>query len=341
MIKREELWTKNKVARETEIVYDLQIKKRKEKNMLENFIIIGKQILIVFLLMMIGYVGGKKKKISDVLADGLAGIAMNLSIPASILLAFQREFETRLVRELLLSALLAAVGYVIFIFIAWITIRDEDRKRQNTLRFTAVFANCAMVALPLQSAMFGTDGVFCGAVAIGMFDLLFWPLGALSFAEGEKRNVIRKSFMHPCVIANVIALILFFGRITIPEVPKQAMSALAGMNLPLCMIVLGQKLTRKPLQQLFTEKGSLLASAEKLILFPMLMIFVMWFFHVRGVVAVSALIAMAAPSAASVVMLAVTYRQDAELASRSVAVSTMLSLLTMPPILVLGCALLL
>ena len=309
--------------------------------MFENFLIIGKQILIVFLLMAIGFAGGKKKMISDSLADGLAGIAMNICIPASILLAFQREFESKLVREFLLSIVLAAVGYVLFITIAWLTIRDEDSRRQNTLRFTAIFANCAMVALPLQSAMFGADGVFCGAVAIGMFDLFFWPLGALAFADGEKKNVIRKSLLHPCVIANATALILFFGRIRIPEIPREALSDLAGMNLPLCMIVLGQKLTRKPLQQLFTDRGALIASAEKLVLFPVLMMLVMWVFHIRGIAAVSALIAMAAPAGASVVMLAVTYRQDAELASRSVALSTMLSLFTMPPILVLGSALLL
>ena len=153
--------------------------------------------------------------------------------------------------------------------------------------------------------------------------------------------MIRRSFLNPCVIANVTALILFFGRITIPEVPKEALSNLAGMNLPLCMIVLGQKLTRKPLKQLFTDRGSLLATAEKLVFFPVLMIILMWVFHIRGVAAVSALIAMAAPSGASVVMLAVTYRQDSELASRSVALSTMLSILTMPPIIVLGCILLL
>ncbi|MBO7422846.1 MAG: AEC family transporter, partial [Oscillospiraceae bacterium] len=121
--------------------------------MVESFLTIVRQVVVVFLLMAVGFAGGKKKLISDTLADGLAGIALNISIPASILLAFQREFETRLLRDFLLSVVLAAAGYVLFITIAWLTIRDEDSRRKNTLRFTAVFANCAMVALPLQSAM--------------------------------------------------------------------------------------------------------------------------------------------------------------------------------------------
>ena len=310
--------------------------------MAENFfIIIGKQIFIVFLLMAVGYAGGKKKIISDDLADGMTGIVMNLSIPASIVLAFQREYEARLVREFILSILLTAAGYALFLTLSWLTIRDNDQKRQNTLRFSAVFANCAMVGIPLQSAMFGADGVFCGAVAVAMFDLIFWPMGALTLSAGDRKSVMKRSLLNPCVIANGIALVLFFGRITIPEVPKEALSSLASMNLPLCMIVLGQKLTRKSLGQLFTDRGSLLAAAERLIVFPLLMIVVMRLFHIHGTVAMSALIAMAAPSAASGVMLSVAYKQDSELAASTVAMSTVLSLFTMPPMIVLGSALLL
>ena len=310
--------------------------------MVENFLTIGKQILIVFLLMAIGFAGGKKKLISDALADGLAGLVMNISIPASIVMAFQREFEARLVHELVLSAVLAAVGYLLFLTISFLTIRDEDRKRQNTLRFVAVFANCAMVGLPLQAAMFGSEGVFCGAVAIAMFDLFFWPLGAIMLGEGEGlKAILRRSLLHPCVIADGIALLCFFGRITIPAVPAEVLSDLASLNLPLCMLILGQKLTRKPIRQLFSDRGTLLAAAEKLVLFPILMILVMHIFRISGVVAMSALIAIAAPSGASVVMLAVAYKQDSELAAGSVALSTMLSLLTMPPIILLGSYLLL
>ena len=137
--------------------------------MLNSFLTIGEQIFIVFLLMAVGYIGGKTGLITNALADGMSLLVMNIAIPASIIMAFQREFESRLVHEFLLSIVLALLGYVLFLTVAFLTIRDKDRKRRNTLIFTAVFANCAMVALPLQSSLFGADGVFCGAVAVAMF----------------------------------------------------------------------------------------------------------------------------------------------------------------------------
>ena len=304
--------------------------------MINSFMTIGEQILIVFLMMLIGYVCGKQGMIDNRLADGLTDICMKITIPSSILLAFQREFEARLVQEFLLSCLLAGAGYLIAVPIAFLTIRDKDRKRQSTLRFAAAFPNCAMMAFPLQEAMFGADGVFCGAAAVAMFNVVFWPLGTAAMAPGKKNDLARKCFLNPCVLATAAAMLLFFFRITIPKVPAEAVSRLAALNLPLCMIVLGQKLSRKPLLQLFSDRGGLLAAGEKLLLSPILMMLAMKVFDVGGTVGMSALIAIASPAAASVVMLAVTYRQDAELEASSVALSTLLSLLTMPLVIALG-----
>ena len=78
--------------------------------MINSFMTIGEQILIVFLMMLIGYVCGKQGMIDNRLADGLTDICMKITIPSSILLAFQREFEARLVQEFLLSCLLAGAG---------------------------------------------------------------------------------------------------------------------------------------------------------------------------------------------------------------------------------------
>ena len=71
--------------------------------MLNSFLTIGEQIFIVFLLMAVGYIGGKTGLITNAMADGMSLLVMNIAIPASIIMAFQREFESRLVHEFLLS----------------------------------------------------------------------------------------------------------------------------------------------------------------------------------------------------------------------------------------------
>ena len=51
---------------------------------------------------------------------------------------------------------------------------------------------------------------------------------------------------------------------------------------------------------------------------------------IRGPVAVCLVISVAAPAAASVNILAITYKQDVDLAAKSVSMHTILSLITMP-----------
>ena len=51
---------------------------------------------------------------------------------------------------------------------------------------------------------------------------------------------------------------------------------------------------------------------------------------IRGPVAVCLVISVAAPAAASVNMLASTYKQDVDLAAKTVSMHTLLAMLTMP-----------
>ena len=309
--------------------------------MLENFLMAGEQTLIVFLLIALGFFTGKKGIIDNHMADKIAGIVINIAMPAVIILAFQREFEKGLVKEFMLSMVMDVLGTVLAILVAVLTIRGKDSKRISVLRNAAIFPNIAMMAMPMQGAMFGADGVFCGAAHIAVFNLVFWPYCEIVLGNGDKKSLLKKIFLNPCVISTGIALLLFFSGITIPEIPAKALGHLSDLVLPLSMIILGQKLTRKPFATLFGDWGNLLAAAEKLVIVPLLLLFMMKGLHIGGVVGVSTVISVASPAAANVGMVAVTYGQDSELAASAVSMSTVLSLITMPLIIALASIMLL
>lgn len=299
--------------------------------MLDNFLMAGEQTLIVFLLMAVGFFCGKKKIIDDRLADGLAGFVVNIAMVGVIILAFQREFEKKLVSEFLMSMIISAVGYGLAIAVAFLTFKKGNSKRVSVLRNAAIFPNVAMMALPMQAAMFGSDGVFCGAAHIAAFNLLFWPYCEIVLGGGNNRKaLLKKIFLNPCVVATILGLAFFFTGIQIPKTPTTVLQHLSNLVLPLSMVILGQKLTRRPLNIIFRDTGGLISAAEKLVIVPLLMILLMKIFHIRGLAAICTLISIASPAAANVGMVAVTYGQDAELAASSVSVSTVLSLITMP-----------
>lgn len=311
--------------------------------MLDNFLMASRQTLIVFIMIAIGYFCGKKELLTTEVADGMANIVIDIVMPAVIILAFQREFEAKLARKFLLSMLLSAIGYVVILTIARLTIRDADKKRRNALQLAAAYPNISMFSMPMQLALFGGEGVFCGAAQIAVFNILFWPYTEVTCGDGTKisiKAIMKKVFINPCVLATMFSLILFFCRVEIKGIPRDVLSSFNAVCTPLSMLILGQKLTRCPIKQLFGDKGNVIAAMEKLVVLPLIMLVIMKIFGTGGVVGVSALIGFGSPAAACVGMVAVTYDQRPELAASAVSVSLLISLITLPLITALGCTML-
>ena len=80
--------------------------------LLNNFIIVAEQVSVVFIIVVLGFFGGKSGMISDAACDGMASIAVNYVTPALLIMAFQRTFEAELIQGFLLTMLAVASGFV-------------------------------------------------------------------------------------------------------------------------------------------------------------------------------------------------------------------------------------
>ena len=70
---------------------------------LNNFITIAEQVGVVFVIVLLGFAGGRTGLFGDEASDGMANIAVNYVTPALVIMAFQREFEMALVNGFLLT----------------------------------------------------------------------------------------------------------------------------------------------------------------------------------------------------------------------------------------------
>ncbi len=72
----------------------------------ENFIIIAQQVLVLFILIAVGFICGKKKIITDFSARHMTDIVLYVVTPCVMISAFQREFSFELLSGLNLRCLL-------------------------------------------------------------------------------------------------------------------------------------------------------------------------------------------------------------------------------------------
>ena len=116
---------------------------------LNNFITIAEQVGVVFVIVLLGFAGGRTGLFGDEASDGMANIAVNYVTPALVIMAFQREFEMALVNGFLLTmagdllALIAAVAVAIYTLIGRIV-----RNQVSTSVYTyVVYVSCDVVLL--------------------------------------------------------------------------------------------------------------------------------------------------------------------------------------------------
>lgn len=298
--------------------------------MISSFMIVGEQIVIVFALMAIGFICGKCKLINSSISKGLSSIAVNLTIPATILISFHREFDAVLLKDFLFSVAIGAVMYAVCILLSSLTIREKSEKRRNVIRSAVIFSNCAMMAMPLQSALLGSDGVFFGAAHVGLFNLIFWTYG-LSIISGSDGKVdLKKALLNPCIICTFAGMLLFLFRISFPPITYTIIGHVANMNLPLCMLVIGYTISSTNIGDVLSDKWCWLAALERLIIVPVILIALLLLIGKTGTAAIATVLCIASPSAASISILAVIYGKDEKLAAGLVSVSTILSLVTLP-----------
>ncbi len=313
------------------MLYPASAKSKMNTPIISNFLIVAEQVGVVFLIVLLGFAGGKTGLFGDKASDGMANIAVYYVTPALIIMAFQRKFEISLVQGFLVTMVGNFLAFAFCVAVSHAAIRGEDRGRTSVLRAAAIFGNIGMMSLPLQQALFGTDGVFYCAASMAVFNLTFWTYCAITMGKkGEGGALLRRAVLNPGLLGTVVGLVLFFTSVTIPKVPAATLNNLAGLNMPMCMLVIGQRLSKIPLNTLFNDKGIWCAAALRLVLAPLLMATVLHALSIDGAVAVCLVISTAAPAAASVNMLAITYKQDVDLAAKTVSMHTLLAMLTMP-----------
>jgi len=307
--------------------------------MLENFLTVGEQVLILFILICIGAITGKCGIIKRDAIPSINSFILYFVAVSVIIKSFYRDFDVQMFKGLGIAALLAVLTHVLNIVIAHLFIHDKERKKECVLRFASVFSNCGFMAIPLQTALLGDRGVFFGAVYIAVFNIACWTYG-LILMSGDKKNLsAKKIFVNPGVIGVSLGMLLFLTSVKLPEVVYMPISYLAALNTPLPMIVIGFMLWEifssgiKEIKGLLTNGKLYLAMIIRIVIVPLMMFAIMSLLQIERTIMLSILICASAPVAAMTSMFAEKFGGDEELSVTAVSISTILSLITMPVII--------
>jgi hypothetical protein len=200
---------------------------------------------------------------------------------------------------------------------------------------TVMIANTAFMGYPVNLGIYGQDGflraIFCDIATLCIFLMLSCAL-ILKFG-GTVKTAVRKIAFFPPLWAVVLGLVFNFLNIPIGAVVDNTVNYLGQGAIPLIMIALGLSIDFTALSR--SKSMIVFTSIMKLAFFPFVAFIIATQIGLVDLQYSVSIVEAAMPSGMLSLLLAITYKLDYELTSDCILINTVISLITLPVIIML------
>lgn len=303
---------------------------------MEYSLILMNQVFIMFLLILVGFLLYQVKLIDTHGNTQLTNLLLYVIMPLLILDTYQMDYDPQKSKNLLLGFAVSFLSILIAVFIAKLTKIGGKKELAPTEQFGVIFTNCGFMAIPLMDALFGQIGVFYCNTYLTIFNFIVWTYG-LALMQHKTKNPVKKSFLEtlkpfltPTMICIVLGLFMYFLQIKLPKPIAKGVSYIASMNTPLAMIVSGVYIAQSNLLSALKNLRIYYISFLKCFAVPAAVLILFLFIPMDETLRLTILIAAACPTASNSMLFANRFNRDVNNASHIFAVTTLLSIISLP-----------
>lgn len=284
----------------------------------------------IFILMLLGLLLKKLNIITDQGKKCLNDLVVYAVLPCSTVKAFQLKGGDGMLSGFAAVLAIAAVVQVISVAAGrFLFLRSEEGHRQ-VMRYASICSNASFMGYPIAEGIYGDTGLLYASAFLIPQRIVMWTAGLACFTKGySKKDAVKKVLTHPCIIAVEVGLIIMLFKIQLPEMISSVISTLGSCTTSLSMLIVGTVLADVDFRKIIT-KESLFFCAVRLLVLPAAAFGVCKAFALDPVVCGTAVLLTAMPAGSTTVILAGKYDGDSDFAAKTVVLSTVLSLVTIP-----------
>lgn len=288
------------------------------------------QVVIMLIITFVGVFSYKKDILTKEAGKKLSGFVLNIVVPCFIFMSYQTDYSYDMLIGMGMALILSVATHIIFILVSMIIIRKKPNSEYIIERFSLIYTNCGFMGIPLIEGVFGTEGVLYATTYLTVFNLFVWTHGLLMMKNEFSIKGFLNVLKSPSIIAICIGLICYLAKIRIPEIFAKPLNYIGSMNTPLAMVTAGITIAQTNIKSIIKNVNILKISLLRLFVFPVVAIVILSFLPVPDEVFMSSMLAAACPTAAIGTLFAVQYDKNAVYASEIFSVTTILSAISMP-----------
>lgn len=292
------------------------------------------QVVVLFLMAMLGFLLTWRKVWNDHSVKSVTSMVILISTPC---LNFSKLYHLEpgtLTGEWLYCFFLSMVLTSVMLGIGFLVFRKHPRDERAVFAQLTALSNCGFMGYPVMEAAFGPQAVGYGVAFVTAFNIVSWSIGLAMFCKDFKTGL--KKMVNPTMCGILLALLLQILNFRLPTVITDVVDAMSHLATPMAMMVAGAyfgKITGAML-----KSGSfLLTSFLRLVVMPAFVLGVLKILGVGGDMGVAIFIACCMPGASNTLVQATAYSTEhaRELAVGVVAFTTIVSVATIPLMLLL------
>lgn len=305
---------------------------------MEISVLLFKQILSMFLMILLGFILVKQKILKSQDSRILSVILLYLVMPCVILNAFQVDYSDDTMLGLLFAGGVAVVMHIIMLTVT--AILGKVFHLTEVERASVIYSNAGNLIVPIVTAILGSEWVIYSSAYLIVQTILIWTHGK-SLLSGEKGADLKKIVTNTNLIAIAVGVVLFASGLRLPSVLAQTVSSVGNMVAPASMFITGMLIAGMDWTDIFGKKRTYAIVFLRMIFFPAIMLVLMRFcvgiapMENAQTVLIITLLACCTPPASTVTQMAQVYHRDAEYASAVNVISTLLCIVTMPVVVAL------
>ncbi|MDO4973607.1 MAG: AEC family transporter [Eubacteriales bacterium] len=305
---------------------------------MELSVLIGK-MAIFCAMMLIGYFIARSGAVDRSFGRSASWLALNVFLPATILnsvfISDRQVSAGELGRLMLILFAALGVGFVFAaLIIRFLPIRHNPM-RAPVFELLVGLSNTMFIGLPVAQSLFGSDAVFYCALSCIPFNLYAYIYGVWRMKSDKSSTPRVRDIFSAALIATLLAVFIFLLRIPVPGIVREFTAALNGATMPVSLLVIGFTMSSANLTDAFRNKELYLVSFLRNLVVPILTWLILRLFTSDPVLLMTCMLLAASPSAVMVTVFAIQYGRDGLFAAEGVLQSTLLSVVTIPVLILL------
>ena len=292
-------------------------------------------LAMIFIMILPGYIFRKRSIISVNQIGAVNSIVVNLTWPCLVIDAMQIKFSADTLKD---AGYIVIVCFIAFAVIAVLGIPIAKHLKLNKIKqylvlFMFLQGNTGFIGIPVIKALYGTNALFYAAIVEFANDIFLFTIGVLliQMSAGVSLKIRPLDLLSPGLVGVIIGIVLFIMDFKRPDVLGGSIEMIGNATTPLTMFSIGFQLGNIRLKEFFKEWQVYAVLFVKLMIVPAITVIILIILSEEIALLEKVIIILFAMPIASVASIfSQQYKGEVEFATKSVLLSTVMSLVTVP-----------